>query len=107
MKEKANLILFGPVGVGKTHMAVATGVAACRMGYSVRFFTVAGLIRFLSESARSGKLQSVLKSLHQADLLILDEWGYVPVDREGSRLLFQVIADRHETKSMIITTKEL
>lgn len=104
MQERTNLILFGPVGVGKTHMAVAIGVEACRLGHSVRFFTVAGLVRFLSESSRSGKLQSVLKSLNQADLLILDEWGYVPVDKEGSRLLFQVIADRHETKSMIITT---
>lgn len=104
MQEKTNLILFGPVGVGKTHMAVATGVEACRLGRSVRFFTVAGLVRFLSESVRNGKLQSALKSLNQADLLILDEWGYVPVDKEGSRLLFQVIADRHETKSMIITT---
>lgn len=102
--DGTNLILFGQVGTGKTHMAVAAGVEACRMGYTVRFFTVAGLIRLLSESARNGRLQAVLKTLSALDLLILDEWGYVPVDREGSRLLFQVIAERHELKSMIITT---
>lgn len=104
IRDKTNLVLFGQVGLGKTHMAIAAGVEACRLGYTVRFYTVASLICQLREAAQKSRLEPLLKALHSVDLLILDEWGYVPVDKEGSRLLFQVIANRHETKSMIITT---
>lgn len=101
---KTNLVLFGPVGTGKTHMAVAAGMNACRNGYSTRFYTVAALVRLLSGSAESGKLDRLLKDLARLDLLILDEWGYVPVDQTGAQLLFQVIAESYETKSLVITT---
>lgn len=104
VSDRINLVLFGPVGTGKTHMAIAAGISACRSGKSVRFYTVAALVRLLSEASRSGKLDKLLKDLSRLDLLILDEWGYVPIDREGAQLLFQVIADSYETKSLIITT---
>lgn len=104
IRDQLNLVLYGPVGTGKTHMAVAAGIAACRMGLSVRFFTVAALVRLLSQSSKDGKLDRIIRDLQNVDLLILDEWGYVPVDREGARLLFQVISDSYERKSVIITT---
>lgn len=102
--DKTNLVLYGPVGTGKSHMAVATGIIACQKGLRVRFFTVASLVRLLSQSAKNGNLEKLIQELQKIDLLILDEWGYVPVDREGARLLFQVISDSYERKSIIITT---
>lgn len=104
IQDQLNLVLYGPVGTGKTHMAVAAGISACQRGFSVRFFTVAGLVRLLSQSSKNGKLDKLVRDLQKIDLLILDEWGYVPVDREGARLLFQVISDSYERKSIIITT---
>ena len=102
--EKKNLILYGPVGVGKTHLAIALGVKACDMGMSVRFHTVTELVLKLGEAHRSGTLEKLVRDLQRLDLLILDEWGYVPVDREGSQLLFRVVADSYESKSLILTT---
>jgi DNA replication protein DnaC len=102
--EKKNLILYGPVGVGKTHMATAVGMKACESGLKTRFYTVTGLVFRLSEAKRSGGLDRLLHDLKELDLLILDEFGYVPVDKEGSQLLFQVIADSYECKSLILTT---
>ena len=101
---KRNLVLYGPVGTGKTHLAIALGVEACEKGRNVRFFTVTELILRLAEAHKAGTLERLLRDIQQAELLILDEWGYVPVDREGSQLLFRVIADAYETRSLIITT---
>ena len=80
------------------------GVRACEQGYTVRFFTVTDLVLRLSEARRAGTLERLQQDLQRADLLVLDEWGYVPVDRDGSQLLFRVIADRDETRSLILTT---
>lgn len=102
--EKKNLVLYGGVGTGKTHMAIALGIAACEKGLSVRFYTVTELVLKLTESYKAGTLERLVRDLKQLDLLILDEWGYVPVDREGSQLLFRVIADSYESKSLILTT---
>ncbi len=102
--DKLNLVLYGPVGTGKTHLAVAAGVAACRLGMSVRFYTVASLVRLLSTASKNGKLDKVIRDIQQAQLLILDEWGYVPIDTEGARLLFQIVSDCYECRSVIITT---
>ncbi|MFT8889554.1 MAG: IS21-like element helper ATPase IstB [Ethanoligenens sp.] len=102
--EKKNLILYGPVGVGKTHLAIALGVKACDMGMSVRFHTVTELVLRLGEAHRSGTMEKLVRDLRKLDLLILDEWGYVPVDKEGSQLLFRVVADSYESKSLILTT---
>jgi DNA replication protein DnaC len=104
IKEKKNLVLYGSVGTGKTHMALALGANACETGYKVRFFTVTELVLKLSEAYKNGTLERLVRDLKQLDLLILDEWGYVPVDKEGSQLLFRIIADSYESKSLILTT---
>lgn len=99
-----NLVLYGPVGIGKTHMAIAAGVKACHLGYKTKFYTVTELVLKLAESRKNGTLEKLLRELRNLDLLILDEWGYVPVDKEGSQLLFRVISDSYESKSLILTT---
>jgi len=102
--EKKNLVLYGPVGVGKTHLAIAAGMAACHMGCKTRFFTVTELVLKLAEARKIGSLERFLHEMSALDLLILDEWGYVPVDRDDSQMLFRVIADSYESKSLILTT---
>ena len=102
--EKENLILYGSVGTGKTHMATAVGIEACNQGKKVRFYRTAALVNALIEAKANGELNKFLKQLNKLDLLICDEWGYLPLDIDGSQLLFQVIADCYERKSIIITT---
>lgn len=104
IKEKQNIVMYGKVGTGKTHLAVALGIRACDLGFSVRFLTVAELAVKLSDSSRNGTLEKVLNKILKADLIILDEWGYVPLDRQGAQLLFRIISDSYEQRSIIITT---
>lgn len=104
VQERKNLVLYGPVGVGKTHMAIAAGVKACNLGYRTKFYTVTELVLKLAEARKVGTLERLLRDLRNLDLLILDEWGYVPVDKDGSQLLFRVISDSYESKSLILTT---
>jgi len=104
IEERKNLILYGNVGTGKTHLATAVGVEACKQGKLVKFFRTASLINQLLQAREGGELPAYLKRLSKIDLLILDEWGYVPVDRDGARLLFQVVSDCYETRSIILTT---
>ncbi|MCF7941970.1 MAG: IS21-like element helper ATPase IstB [Spirochaetia bacterium] len=104
MKNNTNLICFGPVGTGKTHLVIALGVHACSMGLKVRFFTVTELVLKLSEARKNGTLERLITDLKRQDVLILDEFGYVPIDKEGSQLLFRVISDSYESKSLLITT---
>ena len=99
-----NLVLYGPVGVGKTHMAIAAGIKAYNLGYKTRFYTVTELVLKLAEARKTGTLERLLRDLRGLDLLILDEWGYVPVDKDDSQLLFRVISDSYESKSLILTT---
>jgi DNA replication protein DnaC len=102
--EKRNLVLYGPVGTGKTHLATALGVIACQMGRRTRFFTAAELVVRLSEAFAAGTLEKLLRSLLRSELLVIDEWGYVPVDRQGAQLLFRIISDSYERRSLILTT---
>ena len=97
-------MLFGPVGTGKTHLAIALGVKACEQGLNTKFASVTEMVLRLAEARRAGTLERLVRELQKLDLLILDEWGYVPVDKEGSQLLFRVIADSYESKSLILTT---
>lgn len=99
-----NLVLTGSVGTGKTHLASAIGLAACQMGMRVKFTTVAQLVLALTKASSLGTLDKEMIALRKLDLLILDEFGYIPIDLEQARLLFQVVADAYETTSMIITT---
>jgi len=102
--KKENLILYGNVGSGKTHLAIATGIAACNNGKKVKFYRTAALVNALVDAKKQGNIARFMKSLERCDLLIFDEWGYVPVDSVGSKLLFQVITECYERKSLIITT---
>jgi DNA replication protein DnaC len=102
--RRENLILYGNVGAGKTHLAIAMGVAACDAGFRTRFWRTAVLVNALTEAKRQGWLSRFMKQFDKLDLLICDEWGYVPVDSDGSKLLFQVISECYERKSIIITT---
>jgi len=102
--KRENLILYGNVGAGKTHLAIATGIAACNAGFRTRFWRTATLVNALTEAKRQGSLSLFMKQFEKLDLLICDEWGYVPIDSDGSKLLFQVVSDFYERKSIIITT---
>ena len=104
ISEKENIIMYGNVGTGKTHLATAIGLEACKSGRNVGFFRTAALVNQLTEYKKNGKLSSFLKTLNSLDLLICDEWGYVPLEREGCQMLFQVISDTYEKRSVIITT---
>jgi len=99
-----NLIMYGNVGAGKTHLAIATGVAACGAGYKTRFWRTATLVNALTEAKRQGTLSRFMMQFEKLDLLICDEWGYVPIDSDGSKLLFQVVSECYERKSLVITT---
>lgn len=101
--KKENLILYGAVGTGKTHLSVALGVKLINQGKKAVFYRVHDLINQL-ESDNEKKVSAVYKKIKQADMLILDEWGYLPLHQEGARLLFDIISICYETKSIIITT---
>ena len=96
--------MYGNVGTGKTHLSIALGVEACKKGFEVRFFRTSALVNKLAELKKAGTLSVFLRNLSKADLLICDEWGYVPLDRIGAQLLFEVISERYERKSVIINT---
>ncbi len=104
LETQTNLVLYGNVGTGKTHLATALGVEACRRGIETKFFRTATLVNKLSEAKKSGQLSSFIKKLIKAELIICDEWGYVPLDRTGAQLLFELISECYERKSLIITT---
>ena len=104
VQEKKNLVLFGPVGTGKTHLSIAMGINACERGLKTKFMSVTEMVLKLAEARKAGTLERWVRELQALNLLILDEWGYVPVDKEGSQLLFRVIADSYESKSLVLTT---
>ena len=81
VRKAQNLVLFGPVGTGKTHMLVAMGTVACSMGMRVRYFTTTELVTLLSEAKRDGTARKLMRSLERTDLILLDEFGYVPDQR--------------------------
>lgn len=102
--RKENLILYGKPGTGKTHLATALGVKACSQGKQVRFFKTSKLVNLLCEAQAKNVLNKFLKQLEKIDLLILDEWGYIPFERVGTQLLFQAVSDCYERRSVILTT---
>ena len=104
LTTKTNLVLYGLVGTGKTYLATAIGVEACKQGIETRFFRTAALVNRLSEAKKSGQLSAFIKKLLKAELIICDEWGYVPLDRTGAQLLFEVVSECYEQRSLIITT---
>lgn len=104
LKPKENLIFLGSVGTGKTHLATAIALKACQQGRKIRFFTAASLANLLLERNNKGTLNAFLGTLRKTDLLVIDEIGFVPLHKDAAELLFQVISDCYERKSLIITS---
>ena len=104
LNTKTNIVMYGNVGTGKTYLSIALGVAACRKGIETRFFRTAALVNKLSEAKKHNALSTFMKQIVKADLLICDEWGYVPLDRTGAQLLFEVVSECYERKTLIINT---
>jgi len=102
--DKSNVIFLGGVGLGKSHLATALGYEACLHGYTVLFTSAVNVINNLSAAQSIGRLKYELNKYQKPQLLILDELGYLPIDKNGADLLFQVISQRYEQGSIIITT---
>ena len=102
--EAANVVLIGGVGTGKTHLATALGMACCQHDHRVRFTTAAELTNTFVEARREGRLARKLEQMARYDVVILDELGYVPFDREGADLLFGFITRVYERRSLVVTT---
>jgi len=104
VERKENAILLGPVGTGKTHLATAIGVEACKQGKKVRFYRVAELVSILQTKFQAGNLPRFQKELLDTDVLILDELGFVPFHKDGADLLFHLISECYERISIIVTS---
>lgn len=104
IEKGQNVILCGNPGVGKTHLATALGINACKLNKSVLFTSVPNLVIELKEKAESNQLSTFKKRFCSFDLVILDELGYVSFDKSASELLFNLLSTRNENKSIIITT---
>jgi DNA replication protein DnaC len=101
-----NVIVLGPPGVGKTHLAVSLGLKAIEAGYRVLFTSAAHLIATLTKALGEGRLEEKLKLYTTPRLLIIDEIGYLPIDRQGANLFFQLISRRYERGPMILTSNQ-
>lgn len=107
LKDNASVIFIGGVGLGKTHLATALGHAACLQGHTVLFTTAIEAINTLSAAQAQCRLKAELKKFLAPTLLLVDEVGYLPIDKTGADLLFQIISGRYEKGSTIITTNQL
>ena len=101
-----NLVILGPPGVGKTHLAVGLGLKAIEHGYRVLFTTAAALVATLTKALTEGRLEDKLKLYTMPRLLIIDEIGYLPIARQGANLFFQLISRRYERGPLILTSNQ-
>ncbi len=104
LDRRENVLALGNCGTGKTHLALALGLAACQKGYRVRFITAAALVNERLEAQDEKRLLRVQKPLAKQDLLIVDELGYVPLSKTGSELLFEIFSQRYEQASTLVTS---
>lgn len=103
---KANIALLGPPGVGKTHLACALAVAACQAGYGIYFTTLDDLVRRLHTAEATGRLARQMRVYLRPSVLVIDEVGYLPLNRADANLLFQLVSRRYEKGSIILTSNK-
>lgn len=101
-----NVIFLGPPGVGKTHLAIALGIKAIHAGYRVLFTSAQTLLGNLAKAHQEGRLEEKLKQYQMAKLLIIDEIGYIPIERSGANLFFQLVSRRYEKGAMVLTSNQ-
>ena len=106
IEDKANVIFVGGVGLGKSHLSIALGHTACQAGHRVLFATAIDIVNTLSAAQNAGRLASELKKYLRPSVLLMDELGYLPIDKRGADLLFQVISQRYERGSIVLTTNK-
>src|SRR5213080_1137134 len=106
LHAKDNVVLLGPPGTGKTHLAIAVSIRACLAGQRVQFATATQWVARLGEAKRQGSLEAELKRLSFIPLLVIDEVGYIPFDPEAASLMFSLVSNRYERASMIVTSNK-
>lgn len=106
VQNNAFVVLVGGVGLGKTHLAVALGHAACEAGLRVRFTTAIGMVNTLGAAHNAGHFAPELKKYTRPQLLVIDELGHLPLDKRNAELLFQVISERYERGAVVLTTNK-
>lgn len=106
LERQENVVFLGPAGVGKTHLSIALGLKACESGHKVRFFTAASLLAELRKTLADNTTGAYLRQLNRIPLVIVDEIGYLPFDRQQAHLFFQFVSARYEKASVILTSNK-
>jgi DNA replication protein DnaC len=106
IEDKSNVVFVGPSGTGKTHLAISLGIAACQGGYTAYFTTFHNLIEALRKADQQNRLRRKLQTFNKPHVLVIDELGYLPLDRHDANLFFQLVSNRYESGSIILTSNK-